>query len=159
MVLVILLVWSDFPVARDKWRGIVLPLAPKGELLVEWMCGVAIDRAAKIASFLHNESYSKRWREAADIIKEDVLENGWNEEIQSFSQSYGSTDLDASLLLMEAYGFISEDNPKYIKTVDAIFQSLNYKGLMYRYNNKDDFGKPTSAFTICTFWMIHALLS
>ena len=58
---------------------------------------------------------------------------------------------------MEAYGFISEDDPKYKKTVDAIYQSLNYKGLMFRYNNKDDFGKPSSAFTICTFWMIRAL--
>lgn len=121
------------------------------------MCWVAIDRAAKIAGYLHNESYNRRWREAADVIKEDVLKYGWNEEIQSFSQTYGSTDLDASLLLMEAYGFLSEDDPKYKKTVDAIYQSLNYKGLMYRYNNKDDFGKPSSAFTICTFWMIRAL--
>jgi len=79
------------------------------------------------------------------------------EEIQSFSQTYENTDLDSSLLLMETYGFITPQDERYRKTVEAIYNSLRYKGLMFRYNNTDDFGVPTSAFTICTFWMIRAL--
>jgi len=121
------------------------------------MCWVALDRAEKIARLLNDDIYASKWKQEADAIKDDVLANGWKEDIQSFSQTYCNTDLDASLLLMEAYGFISADNKKYKKTVEAIYKALYHKGLMYRYNNKDDFGKPTSAFTICTFWMVRAL--
>lgn len=121
------------------------------------MCWVALDRAAKISEMLHNKDYTKRYSEEAKLIKQDVLEHGWKEEIQSFSQTYSNLELDSSLLLMEKYGFISADDPKYKKTVDAIYSNLNYQGLMFRYNNHDDFGKPNSAFTICNFWMVRGL--
>ena len=121
------------------------------------MCWVALDRAAKISEMLHNRDYTKRYSEEAKLIKQDVLEHGWKEEIQSFSQAYSNLELDSSLLLMEKYGFISADDPKYKKTVDAIYSNLNYQGLMFRYNNHDDFGKPNSAFTICNFWMVRGL--
>lgn len=121
------------------------------------MCWVALDRAAKISDMLNQEGYAERYKNEAKLIKEDVLKNGWKEEIQSFSQSYSNLDLDSSLLLMEKYGFISPDDPKYQKTVNAIYDKLCYKGLMFRYNNHDDFGIPTSAFTICTFWMVRGL--
>ena len=65
--------------------------------------------------------------------------------------------MDSSLLLMEPYGFIEADDIRYHKTVEAVKKALFHKGLMYRYNSKDDFGLPTSAFTICTFWLIRAL--
>ena len=76
---------------------------------------------------------------------------------QSFSQTYDNLALDSSLLLMEPYGFIQADDVRYIKTVDAVKKALFHKGLMYRYNSADDFGMPSSAFTICTFWLIQAL--
>jgi GH15 family glucan-1,4-alpha-glucosidase len=98
-----------------------------------------------------------QWKELADIIREDIIENGWKEEIQSFSQTYCNTDLDASLLLLETYGFVQADDIRYRKTVDAVYKNLMHNGLMFRYNNQDDFGTPTSAFTICTFWMVRAL--
>ena len=85
------------------------------------------------------------------------MKKGWKEEIQSFSQAYGNSDLDASLLLMEPYGFIDPRDIRYHKTVQAIKNALLYKGLMYRYKSHDDFGLPSSAFTICTFWLIRAL--
>ena len=49
------------------------------------------------------------------------------------------------------------DDIRYHKTVKAVKKALFHKGLMYRYNNEDDFGLPSSAFTICTFWLIRAL--
>ena len=85
------------------------------------------------------------------------MENAWNEEIQAFTQTYGGKDLDASVLLMEDYGFINAENPKYISTVKAIEKELLVDGLMYRYKNEDDFGLPSSSFTVCTFWMINSL--
>lgn len=121
------------------------------------MSWVAMDRAAKIACLLNRTYYAENWRQIADEINLDVLKNGWNEELQSFTQSYGNTDLDASILLMAEYGFINPTDRRFVTTVKAIEESLFYNGLMYRYITSDDFGRPTSSFTICTFWLIQAL--
>jgi GH15 family glucan-1,4-alpha-glucosidase len=121
------------------------------------MCWVTLDRGMKIAQLLHMPDYYKRWKKEAYRIKLDILKNGWNEELQSFTQTYNNVDLDASLLLMEEYGFIAATDERFKKTVQAIKNQLFYKGLMYRYINADDFGRLSSSFTICTFWLIRAL--
>lgn len=121
------------------------------------MCWVALERGVRIASLLDKPGYCELWQKEADEIRKDVFEQGWKEEIQSFSQTYDNLALDSSLLLMEPYGFIQADDVRYIKTVDAVKKALFHKGLMYRYNSADDFGMPSSAFTICTFWLIQAL--
>jgi GH15 family glucan-1,4-alpha-glucosidase len=126
-------------------------------VLSKVMCWVALDRAEKIAVMLQKGGYADKWRCEAELIKTDVFMQGWKEEIQSFSQTYCNTELDSSLLLMEVYGFIDATDPRYKQAVDAIYRKLMYKGLMFRYNNVDDFGIPSSAFTICTFWMVRAL--
>jgi GH15 family glucan-1,4-alpha-glucosidase len=121
------------------------------------MSWVSMDRAAKIAKILNQHRYAETWRGIANDIKEDVLKNGWNEDLQTFTQTYSNTELDASLLLMAEYGFIPANDYRYQKTVIAIKNSLFYNGLVYRYINPDDFGRPVSSFTICTFWLIQAL--
>lgn len=121
------------------------------------MCWVALDRAADIARILRQSDYQTAWKKEADTIKEDVFQNGWNDEIQSFTQAYGNTDMDSSLLLMEQYGFIDAHDDRFIKTVNRVKEELLHNGLMYRYKNQDDFGLPTSAFTICSFWLVRAL--
>lgn len=121
------------------------------------MCWVAFDRAVSIARLLNQHELADKWEIEANEIKEDVLTNGWKEEAGFFSQTYCNLELDSSLLLMEVYGFIEPDDPRYIKTVNAIYKRLMHNGLMFRYNNRDDFGLPSSAFTICTFWMVRAL--
>lgn len=121
------------------------------------MCWVALDRAIQIAGFLGKNYYEELWNKEAMFIKQDVFEHGWNKDIQSFTQSYDSDDMDSSLLLMETYGFIEPDDPQFIKTVKRIKKELYHNGLMYRYKNHDDFGLPSSSFTICTFWLIRAL--
>ncbi len=90
-------------------------------------------------------------------LQQTVMTHGWKEKIHSFSQTYENTALDSSLLLMEPYGFIEANDIRYHQTVKAIKKALLHKGLMYRYNSKDDFGLPSSAFTICTFWLVRAL--
>lgn len=121
------------------------------------MSWVAIDRASKIATLLHKENYANAWEGAADEIKEDIITHGWKEEIQCFSQAYDNLDYDSSVLLMQTYGFIEATDERYIKTVKTIKENLLHNGLMYRYKSADDFGEPTSSFTICTFWLIEAL--
>ncbi len=121
------------------------------------MCWVALDRATDIAAYIGMKDYENQWKAEAQRIKEDVFTHGWNAEIQSFTQSYDSYDMDSSLLLMEQYGFIKANDPRYISTVQRIKSELFHNGLMYRYKNSDDFGAPTSSFTICTFWLVRAL--
>jgi alpha,alpha-trehalase len=121
------------------------------------MSWVAMDRATKIAILLQKSYYAETWRGIANDIKEDVLKNGWKEDLQTFTQTYCNSELDASLLLMAEYGFIAASDIKYKKTVKAVRKALLHNGLVYRYVNHDDFGKPSSSFTICTFWLIQAL--
>jgi GH15 family glucan-1,4-alpha-glucosidase len=121
------------------------------------MCWVALDRASDIAVFVGEKDYEIAWRKEANNIKEDILTRGWNEELQSFTQAYDNCNMDSSLLLMEQYGFVKADDEKYIKTVQRIKEELFCNGLMYRYKTDDDFGMPSSSFTICTFWLVRAL--
>ncbi len=121
------------------------------------MCWVAMDRAAKIARILNKQYYADTWGGIANDIKEEVLSKGWKEDLQTFTQTYCNSELDASLLLMAEYGFIAADDIRYRKTVMAVKNALLYDGLVYRYKNTDDFGKPMSSFTICTFWLVQAL--
>ncbi len=121
------------------------------------LCWVAVDRAIKIAQLLGKEVDNTKWINLRDDIRSDIYNNAWNNEIKAYTQSYGSEDLDASTLLMETYGFIEAKDPRFVSTVQATEKELCNDGLMYRYKNKDDFGLPSSSFTICTFWMINSL--
>lgn len=121
------------------------------------MCWVAVDRAIKIAELIHVDEYVELWSPLREQIQQDIHQQAWNEELQAFTQSYGSKALDAANLLMASYGFIDAKDPKFVGTVRATQNELCHEGLMYRYKNEDDFGLPSSSFTICTFWMINAL--
>ena len=122
------------------------------------LCWVAIDRAIKIAKIVEKKDAVKKWNPIKIAIKKDIETNAWNEKVKAYTQSYGSDYLDASVLLIEQYGFIDANEERYISTVNVIEKELAYDGLLYRYKNKDDFGLPTSSFTICTFWFIKSLI-
>lgn len=120
------------------------------------LCWVAIDRAIKISELLDQKK--PKWNDLRERIKEDILKNAWNDEVMAYTQSYGSKTLDASVLLMEQYGFIDPTEKRFIATVKAIGKELLTDGLLYRYKDEDDFGAPSSSFTICTFWYIRSLI-
>ncbi len=122
--------------------------------LLSW---VAIDRAIKISVLINKSSNLEKWKLIRSEIYNDILNHGWNSKLGAFTQSYGSDDLDASLLLMESYDFINANDSMYIKTVKAIEKNLMNDGLLFRYKNKDDFGIPSSSFTVCSFWYINSL--
>lgn len=119
------------------------------------LCWVAIDRAIKIADFLGKNK--DKWKELREEIKNDIHKKAWNPTVEAYTQFYGSDALDASVLLMEQYDFIDALDERYIKTVKATERELLHEGLLYRYKNNDDFGKPTSSFTVCSFWFINSL--
>ena len=122
--------------------------------LLSW---VAIDRAVKISKLIGKKDKTNKWLKLRNEIRKEILNKGWNNKIKAFSQSYGSDELDASVLQMESYDFINASDKRYISTVKAIEKELMSNGLLYRYKNNDDFGKPTSSFTVCTFWYINSL--
>ncbi len=121
------------------------------------LCWVAIDRAVKVAAILRMDDYVKEWTRLKIRIREDIHKKAWNKKLNSFTQSYGSEDMDASNLLMESYGFLEPSDPRFIGTVEATQKELMQDGLMYRYKNRDDFGLPSSSFTICNFWLVTSL--
>ena len=121
------------------------------------LCWVAVDRAIKVSKIFKRKKSAKKWEILRSKIKNDIIEKGWNENKKAFTQSYGSNDLDASVLLMEQYEFIDAMDPKYISTVKAIERELSFEGLLFRYKNIDDFGKPSSSFTVCSFWFAYSL--
>ncbi|SLN58445.1 glycoside hydrolase family 15 protein [Oceanibacterium hippocampi] len=121
------------------------------------MCWAACDRLAKIAGHLGKTDRATYWRDRADEIHERICTEAWNEERQTFTESFGGTDIDASLLLMAEVGFVKADDPRFVKTVEAIEGHLLRDRHLMRYHAPDDFGAPDAAFNICTFWYVEAL--
>ncbi|MFP4402994.1 MAG: glycoside hydrolase family 15 protein [Nanoarchaeota archaeon] len=122
------------------------------------MCYVGIDRAIKIAQFYKKENLINKWLDLRDEIKNDILTNGYNNNISSFVMYYGGKELDASLLLMANYEFLENTDPRLINTIKKIYEKLLHNGyLVQRYSIDDDFGKSNSSFTVCSFWLASAL--
>ena len=98
-----------------------------------------------------------RWREARDTVHADVCARGFNAELGYFTQSYGSTNLDASLLLMAMVGFLPADDERVVATVRAIEDHLLEDGFVKRYDetgNVDGLaGGHEGAFLPCSFWL------
>jgi GH15 family glucan-1,4-alpha-glucosidase len=122
--------------------------------LMSW---AACDRLAKIAAALGLPERIRFWRERADTIRNRILKESWSEERGAFAESFGGRDLDASALLMAEVNMIDPNDARFVSTVDALEKSLCDGPYMRRYEAADDFGKPETAFNICTFWRIDAL--
>jgi GH15 family glucan-1,4-alpha-glucosidase len=123
------------------------------------MCWVACDRLAKIARALGLESRSAHWRRTADELHATISERGFNKQLNSFVSTLGGKDIDACLLLLQEVGFVSATDPRFLGTVAAVERVLRRGNHLLRYVAPDDFGVPTTAFTICTFWYIDALVA
>ena len=122
------------------------------------MCWVALDRGIRAAEQLHLEADIARWRQVRDQIRTDILTHGYNPQIGAFTQSYDSTALDASNLLLPLVGFIAPDDPRMRSTVDCISERLtDANGFVYRYHADDGLPGSEGTFTICTFWLVDNL--
>ncbi len=97
------------------------------------------------------------WTAAAAQIHAFVTTHCWNEQRGSYVGAVGSTETDASLLLLAELNFTTPDDPRFIATVEVIERELKRGDYVFRYLEKDDFGTPRNAFVICTFWLIDAL--
>ena len=100
------------------------------------MAWVAVDRAVKSAMHFGLSGPVERWRKLRDLVHADVCRNGYNPEVGAFVQTYGSQELDASLLAIPLVGFSPPGDPQVRGTVDAIEKNLMVDGLVKRYDTK-----------------------
>jgi len=125
------------------------------------MAWVAFDRAVKTAEILGRgaDERASRYRRLREEIHEEVCRKGFDTEIGSFVQSYGSKELDASLLQIPIVGFLPADDPRVIGTVSAIERDLMRDGFVMRYLTEtapDGLPPGEGAFLACSFWLVDA---
>lgn len=122
------------------------------------MCWAACDRVA-LVSQKYAPELEAEFRAAAEKIRTQILLRGFHPGLQSLVATYDGTDLDASLLQAVNLRLLPAQDPRLRGTVRAIQQSLTVpaSGWLRRYARDDGFGIPTSAFLICTFWLVEAL--
>ncbi len=121
------------------------------------MCWAACDRLARIAAHRGLPERERLWTDRAAEIRRAIEERAFDPVRGSFMESFGGSDVEAGLLLMGEVGFLPPDDPRFAGTVAAIEQRLRRGRHLFRYAAADDFGTPTTAFNICTFWYIDAL--
>ena len=126
------------------------------------MTWVAVDRAIRGIEAWKLEGPLDRWKSLRDEIRADVLEHGFDSDLNSFVQAYGSREVDASLLLIPSVGFLPGDDPRVIGTIDAIQRYLQVDGFVRRYITDETTGPDgmrgeEATFIVCTFWLADAL--
>ncbi|GHG19032.1 glucoamylase [Streptomyces filamentosus] len=124
------------------------------------MAWVAVDRTIKLIESGDADGPLERWRELRDEIHRDVCEKGYDKERNTFTQSYGSRELDASLLLIPQMGFLPPDDKRVIGTIEAIQRELSTEdGFVLRYPTAgeeagvDGLEGDEGAFLACSFWL------
>jgi len=120
------------------------------------MAWVAFDRVVRSATEFGLEGPVDHWKEVRDAIHAQVCERGFDPAQGAFVQSYGSSALDASLLLASVVGFLPPDDPRMVGTVAAIERHLLRDGLVLRYDTgdgKDGLPPGEGAFLACSFWL------
>jgi GH15 family glucan-1,4-alpha-glucosidase len=124
------------------------------------MCWVAADRGARLAEIRDELEFAARWQSSADEIKADICANALDER-GVFTQHYDTDALDASVLLMVLTRFLPADDERIRKTVLAIAEELTQDGLVLRYRTDetdDGLTGEEGTFTICSFWLVSALV-
>jgi GH15 family glucan-1,4-alpha-glucosidase len=125
------------------------------------MAWLAFDRAIKSAELYKLPGPVDRWRTIRAAIHADVCARGYDEQRGSFVRAYGSKNLDASLLLLPAIGFLPPNDPRIKATVAAIERELMSDGLLLRYDSgraSDGLPAGEGVFLACSFWLADAYL-
>ncbi len=126
------------------------------------MSWVAFDRAIRTVEEFGRVGPVERWRALRDEIRAEVLERAWNAEKRSYSQFYGSDELDASVLLMALVDFLPPTDERFVSTVEAIRRELTVDGLVLRYRPDpagavDGLPAGEGVFLPCSFWLVEVL--
>jgi GH15 family glucan-1,4-alpha-glucosidase len=124
------------------------------------MAWVVFDRAVRIAERFGLEAPLDRWKQIRDEIHAEVCERGYDSERNTFTQYYGSKELDAAVLNIPLVGFLPGTDDRVGGTIDAVWRELGRDGFVSRYSTADtDDGLPgdEGQFLACSFWLVSAL--
>jgi GH15 family glucan-1,4-alpha-glucosidase len=123
------------------------------------MIWVAFDRAVRAMEDYDLPGPLEEWRALREQVREEVLDKGYDAERGTFVQHYGTTAVDASLLLLPLVGFVDGDDPRMLGTIKAIEEDLLYEGLVLRYRTEtgvDGLPGDEHPFVACSFWLVSA---
>jgi GH15 family glucan-1,4-alpha-glucosidase len=177
------LAWQDHqrghPIAEDYWPFLVSLVnaaaeraeqadrglweirgAPRHFVHSKAMCWAALDRGAALARSLALPAPVGRWAAKAAEIRRGIETRGFDSSRGVFTQAYDHPALDAALLLLPAFGFVAYDDPRMVRTADAIRDELDAGGLIRRYipeTGVDGLPGDEGAFIACTFWLAECL--
>ena len=124
------------------------------------MAWVVFDRAVRLAEEFDLESPLERWRLTRDEIHQEICERGYDRERRTFTQYYGSSELDASVLNIPLVGFLPGSDERVTGTIDAIARELGRDGFVSRYSTAatdDGLTGDEGQFLACSFWLVSAL--
>ncbi|HEV7973489.1 trehalose-phosphatase [Amycolatopsis sp.] len=130
---------------------------PRHRVYSRVMCWVTIDRAVTLGE-VYGREIPGNWPGLRDAIKADVLEHGWNDEVQAFTTAYDGTDLDAASLFVGLTGLIDPSDERFQSTVTAIEAELRSGSTVYRYRRDDGLPGGEGGFHICAAWLVEAYL-
>ncbi|HEY9555569.1 MAG TPA: glycoside hydrolase family 15 protein [Acidimicrobiales bacterium] len=126
------------------------------------MCWVGFDRGIRAVEAFGADGPADRWRALREEVHAEVCREGWDPARRTFTQSYGSTELDASLLMIPMVGFLPPSDERVVGTIEAVQRELSVDGFIERYptstgTSVDGLPGREGAFLLCTFWMADAL--
>jgi GH15 family glucan-1,4-alpha-glucosidase len=122
------------------------------------MCWVAFDRVIRLADKRSFDAPLEKWRDNRRRINDDILDNFWSDELQSFVQAKGETRVDASMLLMPMMRYISPVDPRWLSTLERIEKELTEDSLVFRYPvGTDGLDGGEGSFSACSFWLVECL--
>src|SRR5262249_45913115 len=122
------------------------------------MCWAALHYGERIARRLGRTAKADAWRERATQMRATLDREGWNEAGGVFAMTFRGGEPDASKLLMPMVDFLQHDDPRLARMLAHYEKTLKEGDFVFRYRAPDDFGRPKTAFLICTFWFIEALV-
>jgi GH15 family glucan-1,4-alpha-glucosidase len=121
------------------------------------MCWVAMDRGIRLADECMRRAPLRRWRRVRSEVQDAIEAEGYSEGRGTFVRAFGSRDLDAALLLLPSVEYVPYDDPRMVRTVDAIRDELTEGGLVRRYLSPDGLDDEEGTFVACTFWLAECL--
>ncbi len=121
------------------------------------MCWAAFDRGVRLGRECLRQAPFERWEQAATDMRQAIEDQGYDADRGIFVQAFGSTDLDAALLLLPTVDVVASDDPRMVRTVDAVRDELFEEGLLRRYCADDRLDGAEGVFVACTFWLAECL--
>ena len=130
---------------------------PRVHLFSQAMCWAAVHHGAVLAGRMERHARAEGWRARADEMREVILDRGFDPSLGMFVQAFGEGNPDAANLLLPSIGIVDARDGRFRSTIERYRKLLVRDHGVMRYLHSDDFGEPTSTFTVCSFWWCEAL--